>query len=268
MGRHRKRRRAQIRTVDNVESLQIEPFVPDVAESQHEHEPDGGFDMTNISIQPPLEQPVLKAVLPLSEKQIIEAFGEPEPVYNCWGCTKAGKTRSPISLEHLNALIKYYQIERERTPIVVIATQLHRQWNKLIREPYNREIDDDDENSDEPKMPDWTQATIIDHMRNHTKEPSTALLNRLAEIGEMRDVVLKRGVYKAIDNDAPPELDSKSVSIYKSLLGMELQIYGKIPEKMFLYSKDQCVDHNLNRTFVNQSKPMYKNTKTKNLLLE
>ena len=45
-----------------------------------------------------------------------------------------------------------------------------------------------------------------------------------------------------------------------------MSLYAKVPEKMFLYSKEQHVSHNEDNAWINQHKPMYQKAMTKDLL--
>ena len=150
-------------------------------------------------------------------------------------------------------------------PAHSLARELHDFFEKYIRKPTNESL----QPGEEP-IPEWRHATILEHMQEHSKEPSVTLITRLEQLHRIQHLIFNHSLFltrkrrrtSEDDEDGDPryKVDEKAWKIFNQTMDQEHKLYNSRPGRMFLHNSNLDVSADMNNSFVNPSRSMFTST--------
>lgn len=181
-------------------------------------------------------KPVLEPWGLPSRREEFDELGAPQPRSECFGCRRMCESEAgAVGREDLQKLLDVIRKAQSKTAPVGLATYVARRY-ELIRDDTNSNLMPGEE-----PLPDWTEATVLDHLRNHTLDPEQQSLNRHFEMLELSQIALNATVVR---NPETGELtiDEKQGKMYLEFVKqLESQGRADLSKKLF-YSGGNHVD--------------------------
>jgi hypothetical protein len=165
-----------------------------------------------------------------------EELGEPLCRDECFGCSYVGEDAAgATSSEEIIQLMDMMRKTIAKTSPISLARAVAVKYKK-IQESVNQNL-----KSDQVPLPDWTEPTILEHLRYHINDPEINHWFTMFDLREMRKIALKASVVKNEDTGEMC-MDEKQTKIYLELLKAEEIYYKSDPTKKLYYSGGKFID--------------------------
>lgn len=154
----------------------------------------------------------------------------------CFGCVYVGeRDKTTIGFERITDLIKMIRESIARCDPVALVKHVASEYKKLQNEINNNPI------NNEPPLPDWTEAMILDHLRNHNTDPEIQTWIRLYEIQELIRVALGSMVEKHPDT-GQTRINEKQYRVYQDLVKLYYLVAKTDVSKCLFKSNESMID--------------------------
>ena len=183
---------------------------------------------------PPPERPLLKKPvfrtdgMPSKKRELIE-LGPSTPT-SCFGCCYIGEQESgAVPIESLQKLLNVIKKTISKTDPIELA--------QYVAEKY-KEIQNDVNDSLRPgqkALPDWSAATILEHLQYHNCDPELQDYFTLRELREAKRIAFSAMAQKSVE-DETVIIDEKQAKIYLELVKTIEMISKTDPSKKLYYS--------------------------------
>lgn len=118
-----------------------------------------------------------------------DILGEPKNRERCFGCCYIGEyDTAAMADEEVTALFNMIRKSYARTNHIALAIHVAAKYRE-IQEDRNAHL----YGNDQP-LPDWDEATILEHLRSHNTDPELQLWQRLTEMQELAQIALNAAV--------------------------------------------------------------------------
>ena len=187
-------------------------------------------------IEPTVKKASLKPCGLLTRQKEMEKLGMAEERASCFGCIYVGEQDAgAVAYEDIMALLNMIRRSIARTDPVNLAIHLAERY-KQIQTDVN-----DNLRPGETPLPDWTAATILEHLRSHNTDPELQLWMRISEMQELAQIALNASVVVDPDTGAH-SIDEKQCKMYVEI-SKTLETFRKSdPSKHVFYSGGNHID--------------------------
>lgn len=184
-----------------------------------------------VGSKPSLEQCGL-----LSRQQEFNELGAPGPRSECFGCWYNGEQEAgATSSQDIKALMDIIRKTISKTDPINLAIYLAKRY-KTIQEDVNGNLMPGEE-----PLPEWSSASILDHLRNHNTDPELQGWHRMVELQELAQIALNAAVVRNPETGAVL-IDEKQGKMYLEFVKqMETQSKSD-PSKKLYYSGGNHID--------------------------
>lgn len=184
----------------------------------------------------PPRKPILKQCGLPSRQQEFNELGSPDTRAICFGCWFNGEREAgATSSQDIEALMNIIRKTISKTDPVNLAIYLAERYEQ-IQEDVNSSL-----MPNEKPLPDWTAATILDHLRNHNTDPELQTWHRITEFQELQQIALNSMVVVDPETGAV-QLDDKQAKLYMDLVKQTETLYKSDPSKKLYYSGGNHID--------------------------
>lgn len=163
-------------------------------------------------------------------------LGKPAHRKGCFGCVYVGERETAaISYDDVMSLIDMIRQSIARTDPINLSLHIAKRY-KQIRDEINEKLLPGEE-----PMPEWTAATILDHIRNHNTDPEIQTWVRLSEMQELMQIALHSTV------ELDPDTGQKRINEKQGKMYMEFnKAYESLsksdPSKKVFFSGGAHID--------------------------
>lgn len=170
------------------------------------------------------------------DRSVEDRFGRADPREQCWGCRHGSAEDAPVNSERVQEMQRVVENNWGRMNIVDIAVEVHAFFEEYIRRPTNDLLEDG-----ERSVPEWTVATIIDHLEWHGKEPAIQLQVMLERNGRVMDTIYKSQLFRRrVDETGGPvaqlQVDPDAYKLFNESMRMHMRLYAQKPARMAFHS--------------------------------
>lgn len=154
----------------------------------------------------------------------------------CFGCCYVGEQDSgAVAYEDIMAILNMVRKSIAHTDPVNLALHVAVRYAQL-----QRDVNDNLMPGEKP-LPDWSAATILEHLRYHNTDPELQLWNRISELQQLARVALNASV--VMDPDTGQEsIDEKQYKAYLDFIKtIEVLQKSDVSKKAF-YSGGSHID--------------------------
>lgn len=163
-------------------------------------------------------------------------LGPPDTRAICFGCWYNGEREAgATSSQDIEALMNIIRKTISKSDPVNLAIYLAERFEK-IRDDVNNAL-----MPGEKPLPEWTAATILDHLRNHNTDPELQTWHRITELQELAQIALNATVVTDPETGAV-QLDDKQGKLYLDLMKQAETLYRSDPAKKLYYSGGNHID--------------------------
>lgn len=179
-----------------------------------------------------------------ADEQIFLEFGQADAREHCWACEHATDGDPAVNGERLAELTNLVRNNIGFMPLHALTREVSAYFERYIRGPINANLA-----PGERPVREWRPATILEHFRDHIKEPSMMLVARLEQVRQMISTVGEHQLYRrqsagaaaaaaAAVPAAPGSLavDPDAAKLLMELWRHELRLYSAKPQGMFLHN--------------------------------
>ncbi len=175
-------------------------------------------------------KPQLKQCGLPSRQEEFNELGAPDTRAICYGCWYNGEREAGATpSQDVDALMNIIRKTISKADPVNLAIYLAERYEKIR----------DDVNScllpHENPLPEWTAATILDHLRNHNTDPELQTWMRITELHELGQIAMNASVVTDPETGAV-QLDEKQAKLYLDLMKQAETMYRSDPAKKLYYS--------------------------------
>jgi hypothetical protein len=164
-------------------------------------------------------------------------LGTPDARCGCFGCVYVGEQDSAeLPYEDIMALLNMMRRSIARSDPINLSIHVAERYDQL-RTEVNRNLMPGEE-----PLPEWTAATILDHIRNHNTDPEIQLWIRLTEMQELAQVALHASVQRNAET-GEKHINEKQCKIYLELVKQIESLQKSDPSKKVFYSGGQHIDY-------------------------
>lgn len=171
-----------------------------------------------------------------TRKSEVNELGFPSSRANCFGCVFIGESDAgAIQYEEITGLMNMIRKTIARTDIINLAKYVSKAYTKIKRDINNNLL------LHEAPLPDWSPASVLDHIRHHNTDPEIQAWIRLTELQELIQIGLQSSVEKdEITGDV--RLEEKQTKLTMELMKLHESIAKSNPAKKLFYSKSKHID--------------------------
>jgi hypothetical protein len=209
----------------------------DQVRRQEEQEEEDVIPDDMADVEPPAKKKKVyhPCGLPTRQEEINE-LGKAECRSGCFGCVYIGEREAgALAYEDVIVLIDMIRTSIARTDPINLSKHIAERY-AYLREEVNASL-----LPGEKPLPEWTAATILDHIRNHNTDPEIQTWVRLAELQELMQVALRASV--EIDEDTGEKrVNEKQCKIYMDLVKAAESLYKSDPSKKIFFSGGAHID--------------------------
>jgi len=172
----------------------------------------------------------------LTRQQEFNELGSPDAQSGCFGCCYNGEQEAGAATrEDIVAIMNMIRKTISKTDPINLAMHVAQRYKKI----------QDDVNSNlmpgEAPLPDWTAATILNHLRVHNTDPELQTWHRIVELQELAQIALNASVVRNPDTGAV-SIDEKQAKMYLEFV-KQLESQSKSdPSKKLYYSGGNHID--------------------------
>jgi len=171
-----------------------------------------------------------------SRQQEFNELGVPDTRAICFGCWFNGEREAgATSSQDIEALMNIIRKTISKTDPVNLAIYLAERYEQI-----QADVNDALMPNEKP-LPDWTAATILDHLRNHNTDPELQTWHRITEFQELQQIALNSMVVVDPETGAM-QLDDKQAKLYMDLVKQTETLYKSDPSKKLYYSGGNHID--------------------------
>lgn len=191
--------------------------------------------------------------------EVTRLFGPPDPQEVCVGCTRGKLGQGASSYEAWNELIKLFKESYMNCKWMTLAMQMKDYYDQYIKGPANKHLSPREE-----PLPEWSVSSIFYHFYEHLNEPGIVYVKYLRQAKMYADGIWKHHMWEKDMNSSMrrPRLprekgDPNTFAMWKDAVAFTLSIYGKQPQKSFVYSGSWEINMDNNRSFINSKRNLY-----------
>lgn len=173
-----------------------------------------------------------------SRKREREALGEPEGQDRCWGCIYDWDSKGAIMRdEHIAEMSAIARSGIVKACPQSVAREMARHHGKLRREINATR-------GDRAPIPEWTPASILNHLRNHNVDPEIQTALRLYEIQEVLTKAFD-AIVEISDKTGEVRINEKQAAIVERYIKLWYYVSGKDHKKLAFFNPGSHVDTNV-----------------------
>lgn len=159
-----------------------------------------------------------------------QELGRPKPRSTCFGCVYVGeREQTAIPYRDVMDLIEMGRSSMGCSDPVSLAKEMARRYRK-IRQKCNANLQ-----PGERALPEWTAATILEHIRCHNQDPELQQWRQLRDIQELKEITMKAMVVRN-KRSREEKIDEKQFKVFNDLVRLEWFLYKQDPQKARFYS--------------------------------
>ncbi|MFK5952649.1 MAG: hypothetical protein QM498_06285 [Desulfobacterium sp.] len=187
-------------------------------------------------IEPVVKKASSKPCGLITRQRELAELGRPADQAGCFGCCYVGELDyAAAAYEDIMALFNIVRKSIARTDPINLVIYLATRY-KIIQDDVNSHL----QPGEEP-LPDWTSATILEHVRSHNTDPEIQLWLRISEMQELAQIALHASVEYNPDTEEY-SVNEKQCKIYLDII-KTLESYSKSdPSKKVFYSGGNHID--------------------------
>lgn len=166
----------------------------------------------------------------------LEQLGEPDDRSTCFGCCYVGEhDAGAIAYEDIMAILNMVRRSIARADPITLVKHVAQRYRQI-----QREVNDNLQPGESP-LPDWSEATILEHLRSHNTDPELQQWMRASEMQELAQIALRASVVLNPDN-GELSIDEKQCKMYLEIV-KSLETFSKSdPSKKAFYSSGGHID--------------------------
>lgn len=165
-----------------------------------------------------------------SREQERAELGLPDSRSTCFGCVYVGeREKTAIPYTEIMDLIEMARGAMGCTDPITLAKEMADRYARMRREINNSML------PGERPLPEWTAATILDHIRLHNQDAETQLWVTLTEIQELKQAALE-GAVERHRGTKRKRVNDKQVAAYERLVKLQYYVAAKDASKLAFYS--------------------------------
>lgn len=191
-----------------------------------------------------------------TDEAIFQMFGAPSPQNECWACQHGTANTASVNQPRLDGLIRYFTENIGLVPTHRLATGMHEYFERYIRGPANAHL-----RPDEEPVAEWSCATILEHIQEHSNEPSIAMVNQLEQLRKVQRVAHDSSfrTRPSLHHPGTQEVSVDPVAwkVYREATQEIFRVYKARPKDMFLYNPHLDVSAGRSRPIVNPRRNVY-----------
>ncbi len=182
-----------------------------------------------------------------------ERLGEPPERSQCFGCVYFGERDTSVPFEQLNILIDMARQSMGRTDMVVLAEHMATYYEEEVRHRINRSL-----LPGERMLGPWPASQILEHLRHHNQDPQVQQVVLLAEMQEMRALLLDCCFERSVKTKAIRP-NKHNIDCYDKIVKLQLLTHKQDAAKMAFYSANARIkDEMLSELISTQTKRVHK----------
>ena len=172
----------------------------------------------------------------LSRQAEFNELGSPGPRGTCFGCWYIGEQEAgATSSQDIKALMDIIRKTISKTDPINLAVYLAERYERIQADVNGSLM------PGEKPLPDWTPASILEHLRNHNTDPELQTWHRMVELQELAQIALNASVVRNPETNAVL-IDEKQGKMYLEFVKqMETQSKSD-PSKKLYYSGGNHID--------------------------
>lgn len=187
-------------------------------------------------IEPTVKKASMRPCGLITRQKELEKLGLAEERATCFGCIYVGEQDAgAVAYEDIMALLNMIRRSIARTDPVNLAIHLAQRYLQI-----QTDVNDNLRPGETP-LPDWTAATILEHLRSHNTDPELQLWMRISEFQELAQIALNASV--VVDPDTGTHsIDEKQCKMYVELCKTLETLRKSDPSKHVFYSGGNHID--------------------------
>lgn len=157
-----------------------------------------------------------------------QELGSPDNRSGCFGCVYIGeRDAAAVQYEDMMVLIEMIRKSIARTDPVNLSIHIARKY-KFLQDEINGSL-----LLNEDPLPDWTAATILDHIRNHNTDPEIQTWMRMCELQELGQVALAASVEEDVETGEKRVVEKQAKMFLDILKASETLYKSDLTKKQF-----------------------------------
>lgn len=186
--------------------------------------------------QPEKRQKVFEARGLQSRADELAELGKPNSRSGCFGCVYIGEQKSaPVQYDDIAALLKMIQKSIAYTDPKNLCIHVAAKY-KLIQTEINSGL-----LPDETPLPNWTAASILNHIRMHNADPEIQQWLRMCELQELAQIALHDCIEVDIETGVT-QVNDRKVKIYLEIVKAMETLSKSDPSKKMFFSHGSHID--------------------------
>ena len=164
----------------------------------------------DVPQQQPLvaKKPALEQCGLISRQQEHNEMGAPDLRSGCYGCCYIGEQETgAVPIEEIKNLMNMLRKSIAKTDQINLAIHVAQRYEQM-RMKINKNL-----MPGERPLPEWSAATILQHMRMHNTDPELQTWNRMVELQELAQIALNASVVKNAET-GETKIDVSQAKIY------------------------------------------------------
>jgi hypothetical protein len=130
----------------------------------------------------------------ISRQQEYNELGAPSAQAGCYGCCYLSeKEVAAVPYEEIEKLINMIRKTISKTSMINLAVFVAAKY-AAIRNEINSDLDPNEE-----PLPEWTAATILEHLRSHNADPELHDWNTRMELHELAQIAMHASVIRNVE---------------------------------------------------------------------
>ena len=160
-------------------------------------------------------------------------LGEPPSRQFCFGCKFIGESKSAaVSSEKLREIFTLIKDGMGRTDPIALAQEVNVLYSEM-RLKANGSI-----SNSRLHLPDWKEATILDHFRNHNTDPQIQLWLQVDRVQKIMTLITKESMVLINKKTGKRKIDKEQWNIYNQASLRWERLMSKNPAKMMFFDED------------------------------
>lgn len=165
-----------------------------------------------------------------------ERLGLPGSRARCFGCVYVGETKcAAIPQADLRKLLNMARKSVGQTDLLVLCEAMAEFYAKFRRKVNRTRV------RGAEKLPRWSAAMIMDHMRNHTHDPQIKQVVQLCDINELTNETLE-GIMEVSSKSGKKRANKDQAAVYEKFIKLYWTVSKVDPSKMAFYSAGARMD--------------------------
>lgn len=171
-----------------------------------------------------------------SRQQEFNELGAADSRAGCYGCCYIGEQEAGATAhEDVVALMNIIRKCIAKTDLINLSLHLAERYLKIQKDVNSHLL------PGEKPLPDWTAASILDHLRNHNTDPELQGWNRMTELQELAQIALNASVVRNPET-GQVSIDEKQAKMYLEFVKQMESLSKSDPSKKLYYSGGNHLD--------------------------